>query len=303
MNKNNLIKTLKNPFSIVVQLGERGYLKWMSDKIYISIVYWADSYRRLNLTNPVRYSEKIQWVKLYDRKAIYKQYVDKYKVRALIKEKIGDKYLVPMIASYDSIDEIEWDLLPETFVIKCNHGSGANIICDNKSNLDIQLAEKKLRKWMKRDWYWYGREWAYKDMKPKIIVEKYIAGERFAADDFKLICFNGKVHEIEVHMNRYLKHAIQDYDRNWNPIGKGFDGYDTIPNPYRRPICLEEMIELSEVLAEETYISRIDWYIYKEQLYFGEITLYESAGFFGRGSKTEPWDLEIGKYIELPIGE
>src|SRR5690606_20869532 len=146
----------------------------------------------LNLRNPKTYNEKLQWLKLYDRNIDYLKYVDKYEVRSYIKEKIGEEYLIPLIDVYDSVEEIDWDSLPDKFVLKCTHGSNCNIICKDKKELDIEDSKNKLEKWMKKSWYWFGREWVYKDLKPRIICEKYMVDESgVELKDYKFFCFNG----------------------------------------------------------------------------------------------------------------
>ena len=145
---------------------------------FLKLQYRYHLGQKLNLKNPKTFNEKIQWLKLYDKKPEYTTYVDKYAVREHIKEIIGEEYLIPLIGVYDSVDDIDWDRLPNKFVLKCTHGSSCNIICEDKSELDIETANRKLTKWMNRNWYWYGREWPYKNMKPRILCEEYLVEKK-----------------------------------------------------------------------------------------------------------------------------
>jgi hypothetical protein len=293
-----MLKLIKKPCSIIHKLGEKGMLKWISDELYIRIVFRCDAGYALNLEEPSTFGEKIQWTKLYDRKPEYKQYVDKIAVRTLIEQKIGAKYLIPIFQICDEPSQIRWEELPNRFVIKCSHDSASTIICRDKGAINREYVVKKIKKSQKRDWFWYGREWAYKDIKPRIIIEAFLSDNDRTPDDYKVLCCNGKAKEIEVHKDRFDNHGLQDYDTNWKCVCKTFEGYAEFDKGCERPECLEEMLAMSERLAANTIISRIDWYIVEGKLYFGEITLYESAGFFGGAS--QDWDKKIGGFVELP---
>lgn len=290
---------LAKPCSIIQKLGKHGLLKWMSDETYLKIVFRCDSGKKLNLTDPKSFSEKIQWVKLYDRKPEYKTFVDKYEVRELIKEKIGEEYLIPLIAVYESVEEIDWDKLPERFVMKCSHDSGTVVICKDKRAFNREEALKKLRYSFARELFWYGREWAYEGVTPRIVVEEFLSHDDQEPDDYKVLCFNGVPKEIEVHRDRFGDHKLQDFDVDWNPVNHDFEGYGKFEVQCEKPQCLEAMLSLSEKLAKETYIGRVDWFIFNGRLYFGEITLYEASGFFGGAFKK--WDEEVGAMIKLPL--
>jgi len=264
-------------FILIKKLSDKGYLKFLSDRVYLKLLFWLRFNKRLDLNNPLTFNEKIQWLKLYDRKDEYKCYVDKYEVRNIIKEKIGEEYLIPLYSVYDTPNQIKWEDLPESFVLKCTHGSGANIICKNKNELNIKKASLLLRKWYKKNWFWYGRAYPYKNIKPRIICEKYISDLDITPDDYKVLCFNGKAKLIEVHHDRFGNHTQDFYDINWNKtkITQSNPSDTLLP----KPKCLEEMIRLSETLAEGFIHIRIDWYIVNNKLYFGEITFYDGSGF------------------------
>lgn len=294
----SLIMYLRSPVKIINPLGARGYLNWMSDEMYLKFVFKGFLNKKLNLENPRSFSEKLQWLKLHDRKPEYSNYADKYEVRKHIAETIGEKYLIPLLGIYDCVDEIDWKSLPNKFVLKCTHGSTSNIICTDKEKLDIEASKIKLKKWMKKNWYWYGREWPYKYIKPRIICEKFISDKDTTPDDYKVLCFDGKAKLIEVHMDRFENHKQDFYDEKWNKklISQGNTISDIV---YPKPIELEKMIELSEKLAADMIHVRIDWFIAYNKLYFGEITFYDGSGFmpFVR----EEYDYLLGSWIHLPI--
>lgn len=295
--RSRLSKFLSNPFSIVKRVGEKGFLNWIPDALYLKIVYRAETGKRLDLKHPMTYNEKLQWLKLYDRRPEYTMMVDKYEVRKYVAEKIGEEYLIPLIGVYDSVDEIPWEELPDKFVLKCTHGSGSNIICSNKRKLDIEEAKKKLRKWMKKNWYWFGREWAYKNVRPRIICEKFLLDKANSVpDDYKLMCFNEQVRLIQHHRDRFAQHTLDFFDTSWARVSMT----QGVPNsiaPSERPRNLDTMISFAEILAQNTKYSRIDFYYCDGRIYFGEITLYPTSGF----TKISPseYDLVLGELIKL----
>lgn len=300
VNFNKLLIILKNPKKIVRVLGDKKFFNWLPDRLYLKLVYWAETGKKLNLKNPQTFNEKLQWLKLYDRNPLYIKLVDKYEVRKYIAETIGKEYLIPLIGVYNNVEEIDWESLPNQFVLKCTHGSGANIICSDKSKLDIEDAKKKLKKWMKKNWFWFGREWPYKNVKPRIICEKFISDKGYTPDDYKVLCFNGKARLIEVHIDRYTMHKQDFYDIHWNKtnISQGGTNSNLI---YEKPKCLKEMINLSEKLASDMFHVRIDWYIVKGKLYFGEITFYDGSGFTTFDKDDD--DYLLGSWLKLPNKE
>lgn len=289
---------MKNPRKMIRILGDKKVLNWIPDRSYLKLVYRGETGKKLNINNPQTFNEKLQWLKLYNRKHEYSIYVDKYEVRKHITKTIGEKYLIPLIGVYKSEDEIPWSKLPNQFVLKCTHGSGSNIICLDKNKLDIGEAKKKLRKWMKKSWYWFGREWPYKNVKPRIVCEEFISDINNTPDDYKVLCFNGKAKLIEVHIDRYGAHKQDFYDIQWNKtkISQG----DTNSNfVYDKPVQLEEMIHLSEQLATNMEHVRIDWFVVKNTLYFGEITFFDGSGFTTFDNEED--DYLLGSWIKLPI--
>jgi hypothetical protein len=281
---------------LIVLWGSKGFLNWIPDRQYLQLVYRIMMRKPLNIDQPASFNEKLQWLKLNDRNPAYSAYVDKYEVRAHIEETLGTQYLVPLIKVFDSVEQVDWDSLPTKFALKCTHGSGTNIICTDKGKLDIPSSRVKLRKWLGTNWYWYGREWPYKYIKPRIICENFISDLEKSPDDYKVLCFNGKAKLIEVHLDRHGNHQQDYYDLEWNKTGISQEGTrsDITKN---RPPQLERMIQLSERLAAPMRHVRIDWFIVKEQLYFSEITFYDASGFVPFDNEAD--DFLLGSWLDL----
>ncbi|MDC7723218.1 ATP-grasp fold amidoligase family protein [Priestia megaterium] len=285
--KYNSINSIINPLKFLIP-----------DKIYLRLQFRKHLREKLNLKTPKTFNEKIQWLKLYDRKPEYIKYVDKYSVREYIKETIGEKYLIPLIGVYDNVEDIEWEKLPNKFVLKCTHGSHCNIICTDKSDLDIKDAKKKLETWMQRNWYWYGREWPYKDVKPRIVCEKFMLDESgVELKDYKIFCFNGEPKMIEVDYNRFNGLTKNLYDINWTYIPVSFNR-STEPNKtIEKPKRLDDMLQLASRLAKDYPFVRIDFYSISTEIYFGEITFYPISGF--GNIQPKEFDYKWGSWINL----
>lgn len=295
-----ILRIVKNPLKLIRPLGSRGLLNWIPDKVYLKLIYYCETGKKLNLLNPITFNEKIQWLKLYDRRPEYTSYVDKYLVRDYVKNSIGEQYLIPLIAKFDSVDEIDWISLPSRFVLKCTHGSGCNIICNDKEKLDIDKVKKQLKQWMKKNWFWFGREWPYKNIKPSIICEKYMVDESgIELKDYKVFCFNGKPKLIQVDYNRFVNHKRNLYDIKWNYINASIKYPTDSSFAIKKPDKLEEMLKLAEKLAKNYPHVRVDFYNINGKIYFGEMTFYHGSGF------EEFHPSEIGKlfgnWIKLPF--
>ena len=270
------------------------------DTLYLKLQYRHHFSKNLDLKNPATYNEKIQWLKLNDRKPEYNTYVDKYEVRKHVSETIGDDYLIPLIGVYDSVEEINWSQLPNKFVLKCTHGSACNIICSNKSELEIEQSKLKLENWMNKNWYWYGREWPYKDLKPRIICEEFLVqddGEELR--DYRFFCFSGEPKFVTVDFSITDKKKTRRnlYDLNWNRMDAEISYPKENSFKVKKPEKLEEMIKLSKVLSSNIPHARVDFYFIKNKIYFGEITLYHQSGF-GKIKPTE-FDRKMGDWIEI----
>lgn len=284
-------------------LGLKGFFKGMDDEKYLKKMYKSKFKMPLDLEHPKAYTAKLQWLKLHDRKDIYSVFADKVAVRDYIAEKLGNDYLVPAIAVYNSVDEIDWNDLPQRFVLKCSHGSGCNIICTDKSNLNIEEAKAKLSTWMKHSWFWFGREWTYKNITPRIICEHYIeSSQGETPNDYKFLCFNGEPKLMQLHMNRYKSNYTMDYyDMDWNKTEISKRGTAVSAEKAPKPQNFEKMKELARFLAKDTYFSRIDFYDVDGKIYFGEITFFPTSGLSPFDNYED--DLRMGSYIHLPCDQ
>jgi len=271
------------------------------DKIFLNVKHKYHIGRKLNLSNPKSFSEKIHWLKLNYRKPEYSTYVDKFSVRPYISETIGEKYLIPLIGVYGSVDEIDWGKLPDKFVLKCTHGSGCNIICSDKNNFNVEEATRKLKIWLGRNWYWYGREWPYKNVVPKIICEEYMVdnnGDK-GLTDYKFYCFNGNPTYCQVIRGRNSDETIDFYDNQWNQMEfTGLKKSARTSSGISKPENYEEMLDLSRRLSQGLPFVRVDLYYIKDKIYFGELTFYPLSGF-GEFYPLE-WNTRIGNLLELP---
>lgn len=261
---------------------------------------WYNNYRgrKLNLKNPQTFNEKIQWIKLYDNSPLKTRLTDKYLVREWVKEKIGIEYLVPLLGVWDSFDEINFDLLPNKFVLKANHGSGWNIIVTDKENFNKQEAKIKFDKWMHMNFaFCYGFELHYKDINPKIIAEEYIENDKNLYD-YKIMFLNKKPVFIWVDTGRFINHHRDIFDLNWNllPFTIGHKNSDTPPT---KPAKLDHMLYLAKKIIPDFVCVRTDFYILNDStLKFGELTFTSGTGI--DAFYPEKYDLYYGKLLTLP---
>lgn len=295
-----LKKVCKNPGLIVLMLLNHELIgRCFSDKIFLQLKYHLCMGKKLKLKNPETFSEKLQWLKLYYRKPEQTMMADKYAVRAYIAEMLGEEYLIPLLGVWDSPDEINFDALPNQFVLKCNHNSGTGmIICKDKKQLDIEKAKRELHKGLKQNYYLSGREWPYKNIPRKIVAEKFMSdGSGKSLKDYKFMCFHGEVKccFLCVDRNEQGKAKIVVYDREWNNMGFGRNMVYHMDIP--KPIQYDKMIELAEVLAKDFPFSRIDFYEIEGQIYFGEITFYPASGL--EGFTPQSWDEKLGSWISI----
>lgn len=303
----NFIKKVKMLFLSIYSkdyrfflLSKFGKTHNVDDEEYLKKIYKVRMGKDLNLDNPKTFNEKLQWLKLYDRKPEYTTMVDKYEVKKYVANIIGEEYIIPTLGIWDNVEDIELDKLPNQFVLKCTHDSGSIVICKDKSKLDFEEAKKKLKKGLGRNLFWYAREWPYKDVKPRIIAEKYLSSDREDdLSDYKVLCFHGEPKIIEVHMGRFNGEHTQDcYDKLWNKTN--IEQYD-LPNSKElipKPLFLEEMLRLSMLLSKDIIHIRVDWYYTNNKLYFGELTFYDGCGY---NQFCGDADELLGSWIKLPI--
>ena len=279
----------------------RKLLRFLPDSVYISLVYFKHFGRFPNLKNPKTYNEKLQWLKLHDRREEYTLMVDKHLVKQYVADKVGEQHIIPTLGVWERAEDIDFDALPEKFVLKWNHDSGSVVICKDKSGFDRAAAVARLKKFEDHNGFWYGREWPYKNVKPCIIAEQFVE-DVDELIEYKLFCFDGKVKMI--------------LSRKGNPVsGKYTNDYcDTElkrlpftalhPNSEGEvyvPEQLPELIAFAETLSAGLRHVRVDTYIADEQIYFGELTFFNNSGF----CPFEPseWDEIVGQWLVLPQKE
>lgn len=265
-------------------------------KFVIYMDYLIKQKKILNLKNPKSFSEKIQWIKIYGKLEKYSYLVDKYEVRSYVTTKIGKEYLNNLYGIYEDVNQIDFEKLPNKFVLKLNNGSGYNLICKDKSSIDIVKVKNDLEKWIKVDFYKEHKEIQYKNVKSKILCEEYLEDETGDLKDYKIFCFNGKAEIIQVDTNRFSNHIQNMYDTNWNKLNLSF-GYNSGNIIDKKPAKLNEMLILAEKLSEDIPFARIDFYYVDNKIYFGEITLTPQNGLVSFSPKSE--DDRIANMINL----
>lgn len=254
-----------------------------------------------NLKNPETFNDKVQWLKLnwYDPFAV--KCADKYKVRKVIKEKIGIEYLNKIIAVYDRVEQINLEKLPKSFVLKGTHGSGYNIVCRDKSTMNWDLEFHKMRRWLRNKYYLKNGEWVYKGIRPKIICEEFLvdANQKHGLTDYKFYCFQGEPEYCQVIKNRDLNPTIDFYDMNWNHMEfTGLQDLPRSPEPDIKPEKFQEMYEIAQVLSKRFPFVRVDLYYVENKIYFGELTFFPRSGF---GTFTPvKWNKKMGDLLKLP---
>lgn len=270
------------------------------DKKYIGFIYKNSIGKKLNLHDPQTFNEKLQWLKLYDRNPNYCGYVDKCEVKNYIANILGVEYVVPTIGVWDRFENIDFDKLPAQFVLKCTHDSGSTIICHDKKTFDFKSAKKKLTKKIRSNLFWHGREWPYKNVRPRIIAEQYMEDTKTSElRDYKFFCFNGEVKCFKVDFDRFVSHRANYYDTNGKLLRFG---EKVCPPDFKReiemPINLDLMLELAKKLSNGIPFVRVDFYEVNGKVYFGELTFYPASGF--GPFIPEEWDFTLGSWISLP---
>lgn len=296
-----LLGVFKNPRKILLYMIGMGMFDFLSDKSYIKLEYRLNQKKKLNLDAPVSYSEKLQWIKLYDHNPLYTDVVDKYKVRDFVKERIGEEYLIPLLGVWDDPNEIDFDSLPDKFVLKCNHNSGKGMtICKDKSKADFDEIRSELKKGLNEDYFKVHREWPYKNVERKIICEKYMEdAETGELRDYKFFCFDGKPEILLLISERFSSETVKYdfFDMNGDPVDL-FSVYkrtsDVIP---KIPEDFELMKELSAELSKGFRHVRVDLYEANGKIYFGELTFFPTSGY--NEMKPKKWENLLGSYINI----
>lgn len=301
------LQMLKSDRSTFMAAIIQNFFGWLPDKTYLQLLYRFKMGHRLDLNHPKTFTEKIQWLKLYNRRPEYTLMVDKYAVKKYVADIIGEKYIIPTLGVWNKPEDIDWDALPNEFVLKTTHGGGSGgvVICKDKKTFDRNKAILTLRDSMDSDIYRSLREWPYKDVKRRVLAEKYMVPKDminnpiYDLSDYKFFCFNGEPKYCQVIRNRHSKESIDFYDMNWRH--QEFVGLNPIAsngiNPVPRPLLLDEMICICHKLSENLKFVRIDMYVIDNRIYFGEITFYPASGigFFS----PDKWNVELGNLISL----
>ena len=289
------------------------FLRLIPDYVYISLLYFKHLHRFPNLRHPRTFNEKLQWLKLHDRKPEYTMMVDKIKVKEYVANLIGEEYIIPTLATYKHVDDIDIDKLPNQFVIKWNHDSGSVVICKDKATFNWNKAKEKLRKGETKIGFWYGREWPYKNVKPMLLAEKYMEDNnevvktvRSASqsnekapmlNDYKFYCFNGEPKIMFISSDRANNVCFDYYDMNLNHLdlkqgGENYKGQVKLPTNFK------EMKDLAAKVSQNIPHVRTDFYEVNGRVYFGELTFFDSSGFAKFSPKV--WDEKLGDLIVLP---
>lgn len=301
MNCNSIKRWVENPWRIWKSLDRRGFLNQLPDKMYLSVMFRTNFGKRINWKNPVTFNEKLQWLKLNDRKPVYSKIVDKYEAKQFASDRIGSQYIVPCLGGpWDSFDEIDFDALPDQFVLKTTHDCGGVWICKDKAKLDKKALREFLQVHLKNNYYLSGREWPYKNVKPRIFAEKYLSELEDDLRDYKFFCFNGVPKLMFIASERQSKDQetkfdFFDMDFHHLPI---INGHPNSPYPISRPVNFERMKKLAAILSEGVPHLRVDFYECDGQLYLGEMTFSHWSGFVP--FEPEEWDERIGSWLDLP---
>lgn len=297
----------------------QNFFRWLPDKPYLQLLYRFKMGHRLDLKNPKTFTEKLQWLKLYNRKPEYTLMVDKYAVKKYVADIIGEKYIIPTLGVWDKPEDIDWDALPNQFVLKTTHGGGGGgvVICKDKHTFNRTEAIAKLNQSMRSDIYNGLREWPYKNVPRRIIAETFMAPEKGQTDliingiiehplkgdeglnDYKLFCFNGKVKFFKVDFGRFVEHHANYYSPEGMLLEFGEKDFKPVPDyPIELPVNLNAMIALAEKLATNIPFLRVDFYNINGKIYFGELTFYPASGL--SHWTLEEWDKKLGCFLQLP---
>lgn len=295
-------KIVKNPYKILSFIVKRvsfiGHS--LSDEKYLSIVYRGIFGKKLDLDNPKTFSEKLQWLKIFDRNPQYTIMVDKFEVKKFVADIIGEEYIIPTLGVWESFDDIDFEVLPNQFVLKCTHDSGGLVVCKDKTKLNYKEAKKKIEKCLCKNYYYSGREWPYKNIKPRIIAEQYMEdNETHDLRDYKIFTFDGEPKALFIATERSssdeTKFDFFDSDFNHLPFTNGHPNANILPE---KPKTFEKMKTLAKLLSQGIPHLRVDFYEVNGKIYFGELTFSHWSGLVP--FSPEEWDRIFGDWIVLP---
>lgn len=296
----NLLKHNKGEFFASILM----YLNFLfPDKLYLTLLFRLKMGFWIDWKNPKTFSEKLQWLKLYDRNPKYTTMVDKYAVKEYVAKIIGEEYIIPTLGVWDRPEDIDWDSLPQKFVLKTTHGGGGSgvVICKDKATFDKETAIAKLKKSFNKCIYNYLREWPYKNVDKKIIIEQYLYDVKCESlRDYKFFCFNGKVEFFKVDYDRFTEHGANYYSLDGRMLEFGEKAYPRrLDIEIDLPKSLEKMILIAENLSVGTLFLRVDLYEVNNKIFFGELTFYPSGGV--KEFTPVDWNEKIGSLLKLPF--
>ena len=298
----NIKKYLKKPQLLLYYMGMHGWFHWMSDEAYLKMIYWVHFGKSPDLEDPRTYTEKLQWLKLYDRNPEYTTLVDKYEVKKIIAKKIGEEYVIPTLGVWERFEDIDFNMLPDQFVLKCTHDSGGLVIVREKAAMDKEEAKRQIQKSLNTSYYYAAREWPYKNVKPRIIAEPYMEDKAYGElRDYKFFLFDGIIDNVLVCKDRHTgKTQFLHYDMNWNRLNYQHQEPE-LDKELTEPETFAQMQKIATRLAEGFCHLRVDLYEVDGKVYFGELTFYDQAGF--DTDITQETDLKWGGLLQLPLIE
>ena len=302
LGRNAIMKRLnlvKNWLSIVLV---QKVFKYVPDKIWLQFKFICAFSRCCDFRNPKTFNEKLQWLKLNNRNPKHTEYVDKYLMKRYVTKKFGEEYVVPLLGVWDSVEEINFDELPDKFVLKTTHDCAGVVICKDKSSLDIGAVKRTLKRAMKNDYFVRYREWPYKNVVHRVIAEVYMVDESgIELKDYKVFCFNGEPYCIQVDFDRFKSHKKNLYSKKWELLDFSFN-YPAHPEiTIACPENLDEMLSIARQIAQGEPFVRVDFYSVSGKTYVGEITFFPASGY-GK-FVPERYDRILGDMIQLRINE
>jgi len=301
---NKVKKLIRNPRLAVQVLMDTKLTRLLSDKGHVKLAYWAGTGKKLHLKEPVTFNEKLQWLKLNDRRDLYRICADKLQVRDYVAEKLGAEYLIPLLGSWEKAADIDFEKLPDRFVLKCNHNSGLGMcICKDKETLDQPKVRQELDRGLRQDYYYHQREWSYKDLPRRILAEAFLSDGSGSLADYKIHVFNGKARFILVCADRFDASGLTEdfYTPDWEHMDIRRPGIPNAKKPQEKPQLLSQLITCAEKLGEELPFVRADFYVCGGKIYFGEMTFYPAGGV--TPFEPESWDETFGSWLQLPETE
>lgn len=288
------------PGTVFFYLFRSTVSRCLPTSVYLKIVNRVLLKKKLNLKNPKTFNDKLQWLKIHDRNPNYVRMVDKYEAKKYVAEYIGEEYVIPTLGVWDSFDEIDFDQLPDRFVLKCTHDSGGLVICRNKNELDLKQAKSKINMSLKNNYYWNAREWPYKNVVPRIIAEQYMESDGDEElIDYKFFCFNGEPRFLYVShgLARHETATIDFYDLNYQRMPFKRTDYKSSAIDAQKPKTFENMVSLAKKLSQGIPFVRVDLYEINGKNYFSEITFFPCAGWMP--FDPPEWDSILGDYIDI----